>query len=130
MIYVDTSVILAELLGEERFPPPGFWDERLATSRLAVYETWVRLNARNLVPSHGDAAERLLARLALVDLSPIVLDRALGPFPVPVRTLDALHLATIEWLGRGGIRPVVAAYDLRIREAAVKLGYALHPLDG
>jgi hypothetical protein len=128
MIYVDTSVILAELLGEERSPPADFWDEQLATSRLAVYETWVRLNARGLASSHGDAAERLFARLALVDLSPIVLDRALAPFPVPARTLDAFHLATVEWLGRGGIRPMVAAYDPRIREAALKMGYGLHRL--
>jgi hypothetical protein len=128
MTYVDTSVILAELLGEERSPPAGFWDEQLVTSRLAVYEVWVRLNARDLASSHGDAAERLLARLALVDLSPVVLDRALAPFPVPVRTLDAFHLATVEWLGRGGIRPLVAAYDQRIRDAAVEMGYSLHRL--
>jgi hypothetical protein len=45
-------------------------------------------------------------------------------------TLDALHLATLEWLASVGRRPVVAAYDGRLREAAVAMGYTLHQLAG
>lgn len=130
MIYVDTSVVLAELLGEDRIPQPGFWDEPLFSSRLLVHETWVRLNARNLVATHGDATDRLLSRVSLVELSPLVLERALTPFPVPVRTLDALHLATLDWLTRSGRRPSVAVYDVRLRDVALALGFAPHPLAG
>lgn len=90
----------------------------------------MRLNARGLLASHGASAERLLARVNLVELSPLVLDRALSPFPVSVRTPDALHLATLEWLARGGRRPRVAAYDGRFRDAAAALGYELDPLAG
>ena len=130
MTYLDTSVLLAELLGEDRFPPAGLWDEPLFSSRLLVYETWVRLNAKGLAATHAEAADQLLSRVNLVELSPLVLERALSPFPVPVRTLDALHLATLEWLASSGRRPVVAAYDVRLREAAVAMGYALHQLAG
>jgi len=128
--YLDTSVLLAELLGEDRVPPAGLWDEPLFSSRLLVYETWVRLNAQGLAATHAEAADQLLSRVNLVELSPLVLERALSPFPVPVRTLDALHLATLEWLASAGRRPVVAAYDGRLREAAVAMGYALRQLAG
>lgn len=130
MTYLDTSVLLAELLGEDRAPPAGLWDEPLFSSRLLVYEAWVRLNAKGLAATHGEAADRLLSRVSLVELSPLVLERALSPFPLPVRTLDALHLATLEWLARAGRRPVVAAYDGRLRDAAVAMDYVLYPLDG
>lgn len=130
MTYLDTSVALAELLGEDRSPAAGFWDQALYSSRLLAYQLAVRLNARGLAGSHGPSAERLLARVSLVELSPLVLDRALSPFPVAVRTLDALHLATLEWLARGGRRPSVAAYDGTFRDAATALGYPLDPLAG
>ena len=36
--------------------------------------------------------------MTLIESAPPVLARALEPFRIPVRTLDALHLATIEYL--------------------------------
>ena len=44
MIYVDSSVVLADLLAEPRSPPEALWDKDLASSRLLVYE--VGLNVR------------------------------------------------------------------------------------
>jgi hypothetical protein len=40
MIYVDTSVALAEILAEDHALPPSFWDESLISSRLLEYEVW------------------------------------------------------------------------------------------
>jgi hypothetical protein len=52
----------------------------------------------------------------------------LQPFPVPVRTLDCLHLATIEFI-RGQGEPVdLASYDDRLLAAARALGIALSAL--
>ena len=34
MIYVDTSVVLAELLAEDRSPPARLWESDLVSSRL------------------------------------------------------------------------------------------------
>jgi len=111
MIHVDTSVVLAELLGEDRIPQPGFWDEPLFSSRLLVYEIWGRLNARNLVATHGDATDRPLSRVRLVELSPLVLERALTPFPVPgadARRTPPRHAGLARAFGappeRGGVR--------------------------
>lgn len=45
MIYVDTSVVLAHLLAEDRRPPAALWDEVLIACRLVDEEIWTRLNA-------------------------------------------------------------------------------------
>jgi hypothetical protein len=122
VIYVDTSVVLAQLLAEDRAPPPGFWDQGpLVSSRLLEYEVWNRIHARGLGTSHGDDVRHLLGRLGFLELVPPVLARALEPFPVPVRTLDALHLASIDFLRGLGQRPVLATYDLRLADAAASL---------
>ena len=68
------------------------------TSRLLEYQS---------LDSHpragaGAIARRTLrqvtTRLAFLELVPPVLARALEPFPVRLRTLDALHLSSIEFL--------------------------------
>lgn len=118
MIYLDTSVALAHLLAEDRVPPDALWQQTLISSRLLEYEVWTRLHARRLSVSHGEAARSLLARIAFVELSPGVLARALEPFPVPVRTLDALHLASVEFLRAHGQTMTLATYDERLVVAA------------
>lgn len=56
----------------------------------------------------------LIGHVALLELATPVLERALNPFPIPVRTLDALHLASIEFL-RVRQQPVeLASYDERL----------------
>lgn len=129
MIYLDTSVALAHLIGEDVQPPTWLWARPLVSSRLLEYELWTRLHARGLGGSHGDDARALLARLSFLELAPVVLARALEPFPVPVRTLDALHLASLEFLLRSGQRPQLATYDHRLRLAAETLGFPVANLE-
>ena len=111
MIYLDTSVALAHLLAEDRVPPEALWREPLISSRLIEYEVWTRIHARRLTRSHADEVRALLSRLALVELAPPVLARALEPFPRTVRTLDALHLASIDFLRHQGQSVTLASYD-------------------
>jgi len=118
MIYLDSSVVLAQLLAEDRVPPERLWGEPLTASRLLEYEVWTRIHARRLGESHGDAVRALIGRVALIELAPPVLLRALDPFPRPVRTLDALHLASIEFLRSHGQAPTLASYDTRLVAAA------------
>ena len=129
MIYVDSSVVLAQLLAEDRFPDPAFWqDGPLVSSRLLECEVWNRINGRGLGASHGEDLRVLLGRMAFLELAPPVLARALEPFPTPVRTLDALHLASIEFLRGFGQRPLLATYDRRLAEAATSLDISLATL--
>jgi hypothetical protein len=124
MIYLDTSVALVHLLAEDRRPPDSLWARPLVSSRLLEYELWTRLNARGLATSHGEAARRLVERLALLELLPNVLARALEAFPVPVRTLHAFHLASIDFVRARGVPVELASYDERLLAAARSLGIA------
>ena len=122
MIHFDTSIALAHLLAEDRRPPDALWRQPLVASRLLEYELRTRLDARHLGGSHGELARRLLERLAVLEMLPNVLARAVEPFPTPVRTLDALHLASIEFLRAGGQSIDLASYDERLIGAAKGLG--------
>jgi predicted nucleic acid-binding protein len=123
VIYVDSSVVLAQLLAEDRHPPEAFWEvDALVTSRLLEYEVWNRIHARGLGSSHGEDVRAVLARLGFLELVAPVLARAVEPFPVPVRTLDALHLATLDFLRGLGQQPELATYDHGQAQAARSIG--------
>ena len=128
MIYLDTSVALAQLLAEDRRPPASLWNEVLVGSRLMEYEIWNRLHVRDLADSHGDTARGLIGRIAMAELSPPVLARALEAFPVPVRTLDALHLSSCEYLRSQGQSVELATYDSRMTAAAHAMGIPVFEL--
>lgn len=128
MIYLDTSVALAQLLAEDRYPPPSLWDDNLVSSRLLEYEIWNRIHSRGLTRSHAEPVRLLLSRLAFLEMLPPVLARALEPFPTRVRTLDALHLASIEFLRHHGQQVSLASYDQRLLTAARKLAIPIVPL--
>ncbi|HSN93402.1 MAG TPA: PIN domain-containing protein [Anaeromyxobacteraceae bacterium] len=125
MIYLDTSVALAELFAEDRRPPAALWEGTLVSSRLLEYELWTRVHGRGATRSHAEATREVLARVSLVELAPTVLARAIEPFPVAVRTLDALHLATALFLAERSRGVSVAAYDDRLRRAAAAAGLPL-----
>lgn len=118
MIYLDTSVALAQLLAEDRRPPASLWREELVASRLLEYELWTRIHARNLLSTHGDLVRLLLARIAWLELRNELLARALHPFPAPVRTLDALHLSSLSFLREHGYEVQLATYDERMADVA------------
>jgi hypothetical protein len=128
LIYLDTSVALAHLLAEDRVPPDRLWQEPLISSRLIEYEIWTRIHARKLTRSHADEVRSLLSRLALIELAPPVLARALEPFPKPVRTLDGLHLASMDFLRNQGQSVTLASYDDRLINGARALRFSLYKL--
>jgi hypothetical protein len=122
MIYLDNSVALAYLLAEDRFPSELLWDQLLVSSRLLECEVWNRVNAHQLQNSHGDAVRNLIGRVAMIEMVGPVLDRALRPFPVPVRTLDAIHLSALEFVRAQKQNVQLASYDERLLSAARLLG--------
>ncbi len=128
VIYLDSSAVLAQLLAEDRSPPEALARSSLTSSRLLEYEVWNRIHAHGFTDSHRQATETFFRRLPLIDFSPAVLARALRPFPIAVRTLDGLHLATIEFLHASGEEVELASYDRRLVAAARALGIAIYPL--
>jgi predicted nucleic acid-binding protein len=128
MVYLDTSVALAHLLAEDRFPPPGLWQNVIVSSRLLEYEIWNRIHARGLGKSHSETVRALLGQISILELVTPALVRAMEPFPIAVRTLDALHLASADFLRTQGQKVTVATYDDRMRAAAVAMGFSIEPL--
>lgn len=125
MIYLDSSVALARIFVEPRSVPDSFWNEPLISSRLLEYEVWNQIHARELT-RFSDAVRELLGRIDLLELEPRSLARALEPFPVAVRTLDALHLASIEFLRERHIDIELASFDMRMLHAAQALGISVY----
>jgi predicted nucleic acid-binding protein len=63
-------------------------------------------------------------RCFVLDVTHAVLDRVRRPFPVePIRTLDAIHVATAELLGEPPQLMTIVTRDERVRANARALGY-------
>ena len=122
MIYLDTSVVLAQLLSEQRRPPAELWDATLISSRLVEYEVYTVLHLQGLAVTHDEDARILLGGVALLEMTSEILERAKAPFPLPLRTLDGLHLASIDFLREQRQRVQLASYDNRLTRAAKRMG--------
>src|SRR4029077_19070159 len=126
MIYLDSSVVLAHFLVEAERLPERTWDEPLTSSRLLEYEIWTRLHAKGLSRSLRPVVLDFFTRVVFVDLAENVLARARESFPVHVRTLDGLHLATMEFLRTNGDFIELATFDARMTAAARALGISIY----
>jgi predicted nucleic acid-binding protein len=72
------------------------------------------------------ALGRFERRCYVVAVTEAVLARVRRPFPIePVRTLDAVHLATAEMLGEPPALVTIVTRDARVRENAEALGYSV-----
>lgn len=109
-------------------PPEALWKEQLSSSRLLQYEVWNRIFAKGLGDTHADEVAEVLRKVDMIELTSRFLGRALRPFPIAVRTLDGLHLATIEYLRADGDTIELASYDGRLIAAAAALGIPLAEL--
>lgn len=128
MIYVDSSVVLAELFTEDRAVPASLWEQELVSSRLLEYEVWNRIHVRRLTFSLAKRTQFLMGHFELVEMTPAALGRASEPFPIPLRTLDTLHIATIEYLRQIGSDVALASFDERMLASARALHIAIHDL--
>ena len=131
--YVESSALVAAVLeadaaARSAIGAPG----RLITSRLTLAETHrAVLRARMTGRLKPDQERHLIRgldtlsrRCELMEVSEQVLLRAGRPFPVePVRTLDAIHLASVEALGEPPQLVTVIARDARVAANARALGY-------
>lgn len=129
MRYLDSSVVLAEILAERKRPPEDLWAESLVSSRLLAVEVWTRLHAYRVADAQRERARSILEVLSILDLDPPVLARAIEPFPQPIRALDAIHLASADFLRRQGENITIATYDARMGMTAKAMGFELYPLD-
>lgn len=134
-VYVETSALLAALLegdpsAMQAMRGPG----RRVTSALTFAEanravTRARVTGRLSLAEERDAIRGLQTfarRCEIIAVSDDVLLRAGRPFPIePIRTLDAIHIATVELLGEPPPLVVFLTRDKRVAENARALGYSI-----
>lgn len=133
--YVESSALVASLLESDAAAIRAFTESgRLVASAMTFAESGraiVRAMAAGRV-APGQAADlfRALAAFAAqcanMDVTTDVLARAARPFPVePVRTLDAIHLATLDALRVPPHLVDVVTRDARVAANARALGYVV-----
>jgi predicted nucleic acid-binding protein len=130
--YIDTSALLRIVLREA-----GALDELrsydgLVSSDLIVVEsmrTIDRLRLQGSLTAEEAAGRRRIVNdwleaIDLVLIRPPVLSRASEPMPMPLGTLDAMHLATaLIWRDRVGPLPAIATHDSMLGTAALAFGF-------
>jgi predicted nucleic acid-binding protein len=120
-IYLDSSAIVKLAVAEKESPALRRYLRRrapLVVSALARTEV-----ARALLPLGPAAVQRgheVLSRVELIRVSDRVLLDAGSLLPAQLRSLDAIHLATMRKLG-GSLRRVVT-YDSRMAAAVSAMG--------
>lgn len=128
--YIESSALVAWVLAEGQASDVARCLRRLdagVTSALTLAETR-RAVARasrelRLPPARASTAVRRARKLVdgwdLVPIDEAILERASRPFRVePIRTLDAIHLASIERAARAFDDLVVISLDARVRANA------------
>jgi hypothetical protein len=131
--YIESSALVAALLERDAEALKSLRPKtRQITSALTLAEASraivrARVGER-LTPDAERAAIRALRRFErrcyVVAVTDDVLARVRRPFPAePVRTLDAVHIATAESLGEPPQLITIVSRDNRVRENARALGY-------
>jgi predicted nucleic acid-binding protein len=109
--------------------------DRLVSSELLAVESARTIDRLRLQGSltTEEAGARLrtinewLEAIDLVLLRTTVLSRAAEPMPMPLGTLDALHLATaLIWRDRMGPLPTIVTHDAALGLAAQAFGFEVH----
>jgi len=139
-VFLESSALVRWLLGHADGSLIGSQiaaATEVAASKLVVLEAQraiARLEAeRTLTPVDAGRARVHLGAAAahwlLRAIDDEVLGRASAPFPIePVRSLDAIHLATLATLASAlGEAYVVLSTDERIRGNALAMGFSVKP---
>ncbi len=131
MVYLDASVVLRLVLGEEHALARRERFSGAVASALTEVEC---LRTLDRMARTGDltmeemadrrmAVYRLLEEVEAIDVSAPVLRRAAEPFPTPLGTRDAIHLSTaIAWRDTREVPLTMATHDRSLATAARAVG--------
>lgn len=139
-LYLESSAVLAWLLDE---PAGAFVRETLAHAEIVVASDLTLIECDRVLHratavgelAEAEAADRrahlatAAAHWHVLRMGPEVVDRARQPFPGdPIRTLDAIHLASV-LVARSAVAGLaLLSLDDRIRGVGKKLGLSLLPV--
>lgn len=128
---VDTSVVLRKLFGEPEVLAEWGRIREAYASRVLLVELGRVIDRVRLAGEIDDGqveqlqreSRRLMRSVTVVGLPERLLDRAAGPMPTALGTLDAIHLATaMELAARRAPAIVVATHDRQLARAARSSG--------
>lgn len=132
-LYLDTSIVLRVILGQSKaLALWGQWDGACASELLGV-EARRALDRLRLDGALDDeqvgafqaALHRVERSIDVIRLTRLVLGRASLPMATPVKTLDAIHLASaMLWRERRSSDLLFATHDPQQGRAARALGFA------
>ena len=132
--YLDSSILLRMVLGEVGALPNLGFAERMVSSRLIEAESLRTLDRLRLQGRIAPAAlavrqAQLLGWLDEIDQIAVdddILHRVGRPLPIPLGTLDAIHLATAErYFEFEGEPLTLATHDTQLALAARALGLSV-----
>jgi predicted nucleic acid-binding protein len=138
-VYAESSAVLAWLLGEETGRSVREvlqHTELVMASDLTLVEcdrVLIRAVTTGEIDEAAAADRRAHLNAAashwhLWRVSPSIVERARLPFPAePIRTLDAIHLASALAIRSAVPRVELLSLDERIRRAAKQLGFQVQP---
>jgi len=119
--YLDSSAIVKLVVREGE---SASLRQFLRAHPIRIVSALARVEVTRAVRPHGGEAEaraaEVLAGLVQVAIDDAVLDRAAGLETTPLRSLDAIHVATALQLAND--LTVLVTYDDRMRAAAVASG--------
>jgi predicted nucleic acid-binding protein len=133
-LYVDSSALLRVVLREPGALAELRAGDRLMSSELLGVECLRTIDRLRLLGSlsveeaavRSSAVNEWLEAVDLVLLRPAVLGRAGEPLPVPLGTLDAIHLSSaLVWRDRMREPLTVATHDAALALAARAFGFAV-----
>ena len=138
-LYAESSAVLAWLLDE---PAGAFVRKTLAETEIVLASDLTLIECERVIHratalgelTEAEAADRrahlatAAAHWHVLRIGPEVVDRARQPFPGdPIRTIDAIHLASV-LVARSAIAGLqLLSLDDRIRVVGKRLGLALVP---
>lgn len=133
---IESSALVAAVLEDDTAAKASIRAQgQRVTSALTVAETSravirARLSGRITAQQERAAMltlQKFTRRCHIVSVTEAILAKVGRPFPVePIRTLDAIHLATAEALGDPPALVTIVTRDLRVRDNANALG---HPVE-
>lgn len=138
-LYVESSAVLAWLFGE---PAGATVGEKMNTARALISSELTLVECsraihqavgRSALPQSvaaglGNDLAAFSRSWEILRLIPSVLARARQGFPnEPIRTLDALHIASALEARAAYPKLAVLSLDVRVRQVAISLGFVVAP---
>jgi predicted nucleic acid-binding protein len=130
--YIDSSIILRIILGEEnRIKLPDNLDEFAASEILKIecFRTFDRMQrvqkiADNEIAARYAGLHRAIRSLRIIKLTDTISKKACESFPVILKTLDAIHLASaILWQQQEETDILFLTHDEQLAKAALAMGF-------